>query len=871
MDGKRTNSDIHSASHIMALIALTVFSVVIITLNRVLDWELWMIPVIAVGPILCVCMHIYARLADMAKTYIYGFFLILELFYYAVKIPTVYDSSSAVIVIILIFSVSGERPLAIAGAVCGMAGMVFHLFMASDEGGAVFELSGVIRTTWHFAVIVLAAILTDRIAAVWRTTERKYIDRIEAVEEENARANNFLANVSHEIRTPINAVMGLASVMEKEELPAGVRKNIDAIADAGHRIADQVGDILDFTETDMRKLSVTNENYMISSLVNDLISQLRYTEDYGLDLIIDLSPGVPAELIGDAVKIKKIMQHLITNGFKFTNSGGVYAGITARKRDYGVNLIIEISDTGVGMTEEEVERIYEKFYQVDSGRTRTAGGLGLGIPIVSGFARAMGGFLSIESTPGFGTTVHVSIPQEIGDSSPCISVTNRENTFIAGFLGFTTTEEPRVREYYIQVISHLVSGLDLSFHRVQSREELEKLAGSCEITHLFVGTGEYRVHKDYIDSLARRMNVALVEDRDFSGSVSPEITLIPKPFYGGQIASFIDRAHDDAVNSENGSMSCPGVKALVVDDEPMNLMVARGILETYGMTVTTAASGMEAVQLCGSEDFGIIFMDHMMPGMDGVEAMKRLRLNASKVHKDLCVVALTANAISSAREMFLSEGFDGFVAKPIDLTELERVLKRVLPRSVIVYDTDPVQPALPAAEAPERTRSAENAPSPADDPYAPMRALGVNIGNGLIYSRNDDGFYRELIAEYAKNSVSKLNELETYYAGKDLKDYATRVHAIKSTSKMIGAAELSETARRLEAAAKAGDSGTVDTLHPGFISGYGALMRAILAVTGGTEGMGEPGGSDAVLEFFPDGGDEDGGGILEFAPGGDGE
>lgn len=868
MDGSKMNSEMRSASHLTALISMMIFSAEIVVLNRTLDWEPWMIPVIVTGPVLCTFLHIYAKLADMARVYIYGFFLILEVFYYAVRIPTVYDSSAVIVILIIIFAMTGERPLTIAGLTAGLGGMTMHLVLAAGNDEFEPDIPSVIRTVWHFMVVILAALLTDRISAAWRAAENSYRERIAEVENENARANNFLANVSHEIRTPINAVMGLASVMEKEQLPEDVRKNVASIAGAGHRIADQVGDILDFTETDMRKLSVTNENYMISSLVNDLISQLRYTEDYGLDLVIDLSPEVPAELIGDSAKIKKIMQHLITNGYKFTNTGGVYAGIYAKKRDYGVNLVIEISDTGVGMTAEEIEHIYEKFYQVDSGRTRTAGGLGLGIPIVNGFARAMGGFLSIDSIPGQGTTVRVSIPQAVGDASPCISVKNRDTVFLAGFLGFMTTGEPRVREYYIQEISHLVSGLDLPFHRVQSRDELEKLDTSRKITHLFVGTGEYLANREYIDSLAERMNVALVEDRDIDISVSPDITLIPKPFYGGQIAGFIDHAAGDRTDHENGRMTCPGLKALVVDDEPMNLMVARGIFTSYGMTVTTASGGMEAVTICSDEDFDIIFMDHMMPGMDGVETMKRLRMNASKMHKDLCVVALTANAISSAREMFLSEGFDGFVAKPIDLTELERVMKRVLPKSAIVYENE--HTAAPAHIQPAKADApaAESSPeiTPADDPYAALRALGVDISSGMRYCQNDDKFYRDLIAEYAKDPLSKINELEGYYTNRIAAAYTTRVHAIKSTSKMIGASELSETAKALESAGKNEDWAAVTGLHRDFISAYRALMEAINGITGEKTGDG-----DSPMEFEPAGDDSDDSEIMEFEPGGDGE
>ncbi len=875
MKNSRITTEISSISHLLTLITMTIFSVVLIILNRMLNWELWMVPVIAAGAVACVLLHISGKLPARARIYIYGSFLIFESFYYAVNIDTVYDSTAIVVIMAFIFSMTGERGLVRAGVFGGAAGMGLHLlyrhFSSSAENGTGLVLApgNITRVLWHFVLIILAAVIADKMSAAQHNTEDQYKKKIEEVLKDNESANNFLANVSHEIRTPINAVLGLSAIMEKEEIPEQVRDRMTSITEAGHRIAGRIEDIMDLTEIDTKKLTVTRETYMINSIVNDLVSQLRVAGGDTTDLVVDLSPEVPAELIGDGSKLKKILRHLISNGFKFTRNGGVYVNITCRKREYGVNLVFEITDTGVGMTDEELGHIFDKFYQSDSGRSRAAGGLGLGIPIVNGFVRAMGGFMFIDSKPGQGTLVRVSIPQEVADPSPCISVGDKENIHAAGFLSFMTTKDPKVREFYMEMIGHLSTGLGVNFVNTKSAEELkELLASPYSVTHLFVGTGEYLQNKDLIDGLTGNINVVLVEDRDYNGDTGANIALLPKPFCGAQAANFLNYSRVDS-GTDNGRLTCPGVRALVVDDEPMNLLVARGIFETYGMIVSTAPSGEEAIRMCADADYDIIFMDHMMPGMDGVEAMKRLRADAAKNRKDLCIVALTANAASSAKEMFLSEGFDGFIPKPIELIDLERVLRHVLPKSAISYETEPQKKSTKTV-----TVSQTEAPAPDDDPYNGLRACGVDIDTGLRYCQNDKDFYRELLSEYAKERRHKLDELDSYYGSADWSAYGIRVHAIKSTSKMIGALKLSETAKALEAAAKDTDTAFIQAEHEAFMQNYSRLMDVIAGFTGETGGIAEDDGpleftpeDDGPLEFTP----EDDGEVFEFAPGGEDE
>jgi CheY-like chemotaxis protein/HPt (histidine-containing phosphotransfer) domain-containing protein len=282
------------------------------------------------------------------------------------------------------------------------------------------------------------------------------------------------------------------------------------------------------------------------------------------------------------------------------------------------------------------------------------------------------------------------------------------------------------------------------------------------------------------------------------------------------------------------------------------------------MKVHTVPGGWEAIEACEEKDYDVIFMDHMMPQMDGVEAMKHLRMNAVRHRKKLCIVALTANAISSAREMFLSEGFDGFIPKPIVVTELERVLKHILPASAISYRT--VEEKVPASKkAPEKGYASGGsvataiAPDKKGSPEAAdkapskeeiLEAAGIFMGTGLVYCGGDKDFYYSILEEYGRDGSKKTGELERLYEQKDWKNYGIQVHSLKSTSRTIGADGLSEAAAELERAAKNEDEDLIRSLHPKVLSLYKTVYEAAGQIQDPSEENGDAG---VVLEFSPEG------------------
>ncbi len=815
------NEEIRSSSQILILITLSVFSAVLVFINVVLKWDRWIIPVIIVGALVCINLQLFQRLDIRSRNYVFGSFLIFEVFYYTVNARSLTDGTALFTVLIFLLTLTGEKLLYRMGLVSGVVALLLNVIRDYSQHDYDSDVIFFLHCLWQLALVLLVYYVASHAASSWDETEKHYIRRISEIEAENVKANDFLANVSHEIRTPVNAVIGLSSVLLREGLPEKAEENVRNIFDSGQEISGKIGDILDFTEVDMHKLSVNNENYVMNSIVVDILSRIRFAGGDNIDVIVDMEPSLPRELKGDAEKIKKILWHLLRNACKFTREGGVYIHIYSIRRDYGINLIMEVTDTGIGMSDTEIDRIYEKFYQTDSGRSRMIGGLGLGIPIVNSFTRKMGGFLTIKSSPGNGTSVLVSIPQVVTDDSPCLSLDDGENYLIVGLLSFSNIEVPRVREFYMNMISHLVEGFSVPFRRVQTKEELKNLIDNYRITHLFVGSTDYTENKEYIDSLSDRTMVALFEDPEVSVRVGERITVIGKPFPNSSIASFLNQSPDEVGSRRNEKLICPGVKALVVDDEPMNLTVARGIFEEYEMEVKTALSGAQAIEICEKEDFDIIFMDHMMPEMDGVEAMKRLRDNADKKDKSICVVALTANNMSSAKEMFLSEGFDGFISKPVELSDLERVLRRLLPSSAFSYKRI-LSDEEKTASITGRNWSLE-----------PLERRGLNTESGIAHCLDDPEFYKEYLVAFSAFSSQGLRALKAAFDDQDPAEYRIRAHLLKLVAKMVGADEILRDATVLEDSVKTFDREKMLPYHSALMRNCESLATDIAKSAGG--------------------------------------
>ncbi len=649
-------------------------------------WEPWVPAIVFVGIIAMWWFHITQKLDMSSRINIYFIYSSFLVFYHGIHETSFFDVSVAIVLLMATFTIADRRALldwSFTEYVIVMVIQFYYLYRDHNIEMNAFEIT---RIAFHIGT-VLAMYIFSRITINHRNAEKTKIDEwLDKVEESDHDMEDFLSNISHELRTPVNVISGMTTLLQKHD----DSKELSSISQAGIRLAHQIDDIQDYNEIKRGELVLEEENYMCLSLVNDVVSNFRADHMGGnLELVLDLAPDTPAMLKGDVNKLHKLFRHILGNAAKFTRRGGIFVRVFSVPQNYGCNLIIEVTDTGVGMTRAQMSRVSNGMYQANKKRNRSTGGIGIGLPIVYGFTHKMGGFVRINSERGSGTTIRISIPQTIVDPAPCLAIKETVKEGIVFYIKPEKYKVPEIREFYRTMAVNLATGIKARLYSVESADELESTVNDTDISYIFTGIEEYEANKTMLDDLASKScRVVVIADHVVDDMIGKGITVLPKPLYGFPVVRMLNGDAESDIYGDvlKGKPRFTGVSALIVDDEPMNLVVASGLLREYKMFADTAESGKESVRKYEESEYDVIFMDHMMPEMDGVEAMKRIREVAAEKGKAPIIIALTANALSGAREMFMKEGFDGFIAKPIDITEFERVMKKVLPEDMIRFE-----------------------------------------------------------------------------------------------------------------------------------------------------------------------------------------
>ncbi len=665
--------------HITVVAFVSIAIAALAVMSIVSGWELWMTLPISAAAVGMWVIHLRQAFTPEIREVYYLVVAMAGLFFHGVHQNGFFDLVAAVCPLIVLFALLGSTRMLTLLLLEYIVLLLMQLTFITGVSTLVGSFGEGVKLIYHilvvFSVYIICCLIINQRNTLEREIEKENKD-LSAAEEDT---DDFLSNISHELRTPVNVVNGMSELILKK----GESEDVTAINEAGKRLSNQIENIQDYTEIKKGQVIIEEDRYMIVSLLNDIISSLKLRErGEELEFVIDLDPNVPSMMVGDVKKLYKIMRHLIDNAVKFTPSGGVYIGITAERRDYGANLVIDITDTGIGMSRKVLESASNGLYQADKKRNRQTGGIGLGLNIVHGFAHWMGGFVKIKSEKGEGTKVRVVVPQKVIDSSPCLTIDHKKAGCIIFHVWDQKFKVPKVRDFYRDMAVHIAQGFNVELYAAVDREEVEASIKNHNVTHIFMGTEEYQAMPEYFDELAKKdITVAVSADPGLSKKADSLVITMPKPIYGFPVAKILNglvERGETALEEKKEKVKFDGVRALIVDDEPMNLVVATGLFKDYRMITDTAGSGNEAIQKVMDQDFDVIFMDHMMPEMDGIEAMKRIRDHLKENGKAVKMVALTANAVSGAREMFMNEGFDGFISKPIDTTDFERVMKKLL-------------------------------------------------------------------------------------------------------------------------------------------------------------------------------------------------
>ena len=643
---------------------------------------------------------------------------------------------------------------------------------------------------------------------------------VDALMEAEQSKDDFLANVSHEIRTPVNAIYGMSELALREHDLNKMREEVLDIRDAGQNLMSLVSDILDFAQLQQGKMDIEEETYNITSTINDVINMAMARKgDKPIELIVDCEADIPCRLLGDEKKIRRVIMNIVDNAIKFTNEGGVIIDVHARREDYGMNLCISVKDTGNGIAEDDLEKLFVSFSQVDTKRNRHEGGVGLGLAISRALVQKMGGTITVQSRLGKGSVFRFVVPQKVLDENPIGQVKNRQELNIAAYFDMEQFDMMAIRDEYSKLILHMVEQLQVKCHVCRNLAELKRRHKYGAFTHIFISLEEYQEDEAYFDGLAKQAKVILVLDRFNEKYVSnKDIIRLYKPFYILPVVSILNGNAGFGGGKQMVRMSkftAPNAHVLVVDDSKVNIRVVEGLLKEYQIKVTYATSGQEALKIIEKMCFDFVFMDHMMPEMDGIETMHRIRDKAGNYYQKVPIIALTANALPGNREMFLEEGFNDFLAKPVEMSVLERVLRRNLPEEKLVFQTD--------TEGQYEKRQSEAESDQAEE----IQVGDLDVKQALLYC-GGRGAYLEILERCCEEGAQERQLLEELYEKQDWKNYTIKVHALKSTMRSIGAMPLFEKAKALETAAKSEDVNFILDRHKDMIAEHIRVMEELV-------------------------------------------
>ena len=643
--------------------------------------------------------------------------------------------------------------------------------------------------------------------------------------------SDFLANMSHEIRTPMNAVIGMAEMALREDLPSVARGYINQIISSGKTLLTIINDILDISKIESGNITIEEAEYEPMSIVNDVanIVNTRIGEK-DVELILDIAPGLPRKLLGDCERIKQVIINLSNNAVKFTRQGQVVLkmGYT-RVDEEDIRLEVSVKDTGIGIKKEDMSKLFQSFQQLDSKRNRNIEGTGLGLAIAQRFVNLMGGEITVESEYEKGSTFSFWVPQKIFDGKPSVVVENKHKIKAAGLVanGF-------LKDHLELDMKHL----EIDYLSLEDEKQLECLEGQG-INYLFVGQGTFSVEvEEFVKKHPQITTILLIDFRTSVKLGIPNLLVVKKPIYVLNIASVFN-GEDISAGFNYGHINdfeyiAPDAEILIVDDNAINLTVAEGLLKPLRMKIDTALSGSEAIEKISNKMYDLIFMDHMMPELDGVETTRIIRRFHSE-YADVPIIALTANAVSGTKEMFLSEGMNDFVAKPIEMRTMLSKLRCWLPKHKIkkVYSV-----------AGEETVEQKDIVS--------VIIEGLDTGTALRLLGTEKLFWAVLKDFY--NAISKKAKLiKEYELKEEWKAYTIEVHALKSAAKQVGAMELSEKALRLE---KAGNEADCELIHSAtdellelYIS-YIDILKGYFPEEKKEEGAGKELTTDELKAFF---------------------
>jgi signal transduction histidine kinase/CheY-like chemotaxis protein len=645
------------------------------------------------------------------------------------------------------------------------------------------------------------------------TVLARTLEEVKKAQTASHAKSSFLANMSHEIRTPMNAILGFASILLRSELKPIDRENVFEIRRASQNLLAVINDILDIAKIESGKIMTIPVQYGLSSLVNDVVGTIgvRFVQKPAVHFFVEVDPQIPSTLIGDEPRIRQGILNFLSNAVKFTDKGFVRLTIGGRYSNERFILHIAVQDTGRGIKEEDIDKLFHAFEQVDTHRNRQLEGTGLGLAITRHIIEMVGGTIAVETKYDKGSTFSCELPQNIvaGEVEPLVPA------------GLLTGHEVLVYEPDDLEAKNwriALQSLHVPFHVETQWSALQSVIKTQTFTHYFFDESTAIKLQDspHVDASLIILILNMGEQMKDELSQSP---FIRHPISSLSIASALLQADNsdfaEAALSGNDKnrekFIAPSAKILVVDDNDTNLRLAIGLLEPYQCQVQCVTSGKEAIALLKMKPVDIVFMDHMMPEMDGIETVQIIR----KFDTLTPIIALTANVVAGVQETYYNEGFSDFFPKPIEISNLEHILKTWLPNHKI------------EAQKPKSSMGSGIRKGAVNIVPKPQCTAELNVQLGIQYSGGNSKLHRQVCDSVLKDADKNLDTMIKAIADKDWHRFTVEVHAVKSSSMSIGAVTLSEFAKQLEALGNESNETAITANWQEFLHLYSVTMQKI--------------------------------------------
>jgi signal transduction histidine kinase/CheY-like chemotaxis protein/HPt (histidine-containing phosphotransfer) domain-containing protein len=611
----------------------------------------------------------------------------------------------------------------------------------------------------------------------WR---RDYHQKMEEVEKEKEKTlqmqRNFMANMSHELRTPIHAVSGLTELLGNVTLDPNTETTIKLIRHSLQHLESVIGDVLEYSCMGEENQEIEQTEYSTMVMLQnagDYAASISREKDIYVNLEIDSE--FPRTLGGDERKIWRVMMSLLDNAVKFTETGCIDIQFhLISKQDDEAQVQLEVRDSGIGMSKEQIDRIFDEFQRADTTAVAEHGGLGLGLAIAKKLVGQLGGTIGVNSAVGIGSTFSIRLTQHIVEDAAAVTPEAYKGVKVEACF---CTE--RMAAAFEQTMRQL--GTD--YHRVDQIDDLIALPDDAN-TYLFI---EYMENDwDILRLTERKEQSSSIIIANLSEQVSEQLNekkIIRAPFSPLLFFTIFDGVNLATVMKhqnvkEEEPFIAPDARALIVDDNQINLNVAAGMLKPFAVQTDCVDSGMAAIEAVKEKEYDLVFMDYMMPEMDGIETTKLIKSLDIPYVKELPVIVLTANAVGKSEQFFLENGMDDFLAKPVRMNQMAGVLRKWLPQ--------------------EKLQKWEEQPQDLEQEEGGFPEIpSLNMEHAAEYTVTPDAFW-ETLSVFVHTVPNKSEMIRAYSAEEKWKSYQIEVHALKSAAKIIGADALSDFAKKME-------------------------------------------------------------------------